>query len=201
MQKFLQTTFVIVGTLVSLFATSCTLELIQNTHPSSSSIKVTLKDPNDQVVVQTKEDTIVIEIESASGIGQADIELSRDRSPKAVSVQLRVSGLEMLRLSYESTDIVASVFSTIASNTSDIPSTLGLEQVSQRVLIQQNESTEEQQLSPESAYWISIVPMLGKNDSASDSSNLFELFMIEVPQDFIDHQHRALTVEWIDFYR
>jgi hypothetical protein len=84
---------------------------IQNDPPAAEipEFKLTPARQEDLLVAAYEKDVIVFDVQSASGIGSATIELISGRMPGTVIVRLHTRGLEEFRLSYAETTVAASI--------------------------------------------------------------------------------------------
>jgi hypothetical protein len=125
---------------------------------------------------------VIIEIFSASGIGQADFELVSPEMPKRLIMQFHLRGLEELRFAYGETLVSASIAST------------GEHGIRQNMSRAGERSVEA--LTSNSPFWMKL------RVASRDPIPLREGYIeVEAPEDFLKSTMRKASIHWIDFYR
>jgi hypothetical protein len=158
---------------------------------------VTAGKPGDRTAVSTEDGRLVIDIYSASGIGTATVAWTALPTAPPV-LRLHLGGLEELRLTNDSGEIVASV-------SSGVPHTVNQSARS-------SEDAELQPLTAEQQEWLAISWTAGATGEATAGETAATAEMISFPlQDgYFDVVLRdgrltkpgtTLQIRWIDFYR
>ena len=132
-----------------------------------------------------KDGVVTFNIYTASGIGDASIELVGGDMPKVVEVRLFVQGLENLELAYNDVKIIASV-----------PTNGGapIERVSK--------GGQETDIDASSPYWLDIQPLPAKEGGVFiGEPALPPSFLITLPEDFHHSQANGFELKWVDYYR
>lgn len=144
---------------------------------------VTAKNRDDQVNVQYVDGVTVIDIQSPTGIGSANLKLESGGMPENFVLRLHLKGLEELRMISEPAVIVGSGSSSGSFSIND-----------QRV----NSSGSEYSITPVDPLWMKI-------EVVSDQAKKIPLeggyFEITVPKEFIRNAGNSFEIQWIDFYR
>lgn len=122
-------------------------------------------------------------VESARGIGRAEIGLAGGPLPAGTQIQLNLRGLEAFQLSYGGLTIMASLSSIDG-------------QVRQSALVA-NDPAGEQPLTPNSAYWLDI--QINSSDPTIPLKAGY--FTVGLPADFYRANPSSFSISWIDFYR
>lgn len=147
-------------------------------------LKVVSHKDDVRLQVRVNDDNIIIEIFSASGVGQADFELVAPEMPKRIIMQFHLRGLEELRFAYGQTVVSASIAST------------GEKRIRQSMSRAGERPTEAQALTSNSPFWMEIRVV------SRDPIPLREGYIeVEAPADFFASGARQVTIQWIDFYR
>lgn len=133
-------------------------------------------DKTDNVVTATAEgDRLLVDVQSASGIGNAGVRAAAGTLPPVAVMRLHLAGLEQLTFAFG--DVVVKL---------SVPSS-GDQPVLQSVV----EAGQESPITPESPYWMEVT-------KPATADNLFE---VTSPQAFTASPPANFTVGWIDFYR
>ena len=144
---------------------------------------ITTKRDNDKVEVKVEKDKTVFVVRSPFGISQAVIERTGDKWPEAVTLRLHLKGLE----SFRATNGKVTLDAAVSSNNAKV-----------RLW---KDGKEETPLDPKSPYWMEIhmVGGDGKPDKAIPLKDGH--FEMALPRAFFEGNPKAITVNWIDFYR
>ena len=137
----------------------------------------------DLVVVRVTGSTAALDITSPSGIGGAAIEVVSGPFPAAVIFRLHLKGLEQFTLTYGDVAVSAAV----ASDGS---------RVSQSVV----QNGREQQITPESPYWMPVEVITAAAGTQATGSTE-KVFQLSAPPDFLGTQPPTFAIQWIDFFR
>jgi hypothetical protein len=152
-------------------------------HEDASSFKITTKRSDDRVDVKTKDDKTFIVIRSPFGISNAIIERTTEQWPDKVVIQLRLQGLENVKLSTDQLKIEASV----SSQNGDV-----------RLW---RDGREDSPLDSNSFYWMDFKIL----DSDGEPTKALPLkdgcIEMQLPKRFFEGNPKSFKVEWIDFYR
>jgi hypothetical protein len=137
-----------------------------------------------ELKVSVEGETVVVDVQSRSGIGAATVELASGTPPETIVVRLHVNGLESFRLSYEQTAIAAAVSSGDS-----------------RSMLQEVSSPDggTSPLTSDSPLWLDIRAVSAQ---ATPTIPLQEgYFEIRLPKGLLSDRQRSFTIRWIDFYR
>jgi hypothetical protein len=129
-------------------------------------------DKDNELSLSNESGTTVIDIQSPSGIGKADIEFFSGKYPAQIFLRLHIENLEGFKLTYGTTTLSAS-----SSGTSDAVV---------QSLIQPDGG--ERVITPSSPLWMDIQPEQ-------------EYFEIKLPNALTQEKPEAFSFEWVDFYR
>jgi hypothetical protein len=136
-------------------------------------------DKEDNVVTATMDgERLLVDVQSASGIGSAGVRAANGELPPAVSMRFHLRGLEQMTFAFGDAIVKLSVPSG------------GDRPVIQSVVEQGQESP----ITPQSPYWMEVAQTA--SDGAADS-----VFEVNPPQAFADAPTANFTIGWIDFYR
>lgn len=149
--------------------------------------QITATKPDTQIESTLQDDTLVLTIHSASGIGSAEVNLPAPR-PKRVVIRLYVQGLEDLQFEYADATIQAS----ISSGPGHV--------IGQRVRLTADSSSEGKTSVVGSPYWmpIRLVPEGGVSASIPLQQGYIE---VTAPPGFSTGNFDRFSLRWIDFYR
>ena len=141
--------------------------------------------PDTRITFDTsKAGSLVIEVTSPSGIGNADLAISGP-IPKKIVLRLLLKGLEKLDVAYGQTTVTASL-----SGAAD-------DDVFEAIRLP---SGEERDILPDSSYWMAVTAV-----PAGDSSATLPLqdgyIEVVLPEHFLSSGERSLTLRWVDFFR
>ncbi len=145
--------------------------------------KITTKRSDDRVDVKSQDSQALFVIRSPLGISNATIERTADQWPDKVLIQLRLKGLESLKLSSGNTRLDASVLSHDGN------------------VRLWKDGKEDSPLDSKSPYWmeIKILDTDGKPIQAIPLKD--GTFEMQLPKKFFEDNPKSLKVEWVDFYR
>lgn len=168
--------------LIAIFGLSMVL-LCTMVQEDASAFKITTKRSDDRVDVKTKDDKIVFVIRSPFGISNAIIERTAEQWPDKVVIQLRLNGLENLKLSTDQIKLEASV----SSQNGDA-----------RIW---KEGKENSLLDSNSLHWMKFEIL--DNDGVPTKIIPIKDGCIEMqlPKKFFEGNPKSFKLEWIDFYR
>jgi hypothetical protein len=145
--------------------------------------KITTKRDNDNVVVKTEKDRVVISVQSPFGISQAVIEPTEAKWPDTVVLRLHLKGLENFQVTNDKMKLEASVSSQDS-----------------KVRLWKN-GKEKSQIDAKSPYWMDV-QMIGSDRKPAKAVPLKDgYFQIDLPKVLFEDNPKSITVHWIDFYR
>ncbi len=145
--------------------------------------KITSKRSNDRVEVKSDKDKVVLDVRSPFGISSATIERTTEQWPEKVLIQLRLKGLENVKVSTDKLKLEASV----SSQNGDV-----------RLW---KDGKEDSPLNAKSPYWmeIRIMDSDGKPIKALPLKEGY--FEMQLPKKFFEGNPSSFKLDWIDFYR
>ena len=151
----------------------------------SPKFKITTKREDDSVKIRTDRDKTVFDVKSPFGISQAVIERQGETWPKAVVLRLHLKGLSSFRASNGKVRLDAAV---------------SMEEGKQKLRLWKDgqEDAPLDQKSPLSTD-IRIVGGDGKPARALPLKDGY--FEVALPRAFFEGNPKAITLNWIDFYR
>jgi len=129
-------------------------------------------DQDNHLTLSIENETTVINVQSSSGIGRADIEFLSGSYPAQIILRLHIKKLEGFKLTYGITTVSAS-----SSGTSDTVT---------QSLVQPDGS--EHAVMPSSPLWMDI-------------QREQKYFDIKLPNAMTQEKPESFSFEWIDFYR
>jgi len=144
-------------------------------------VKVISHKDDARLQTRVNDDDVIIDIFSASGIGQAAFEFVSAQMPKRILMRFHLRGLEELRFAYGETVISASISSTGDNDIHQSISRAGGEFVATQAT---------------SLYWMKL--RVASRDKIPLREGSIE---VEAPEDFFASGARQATIQWIDFYR
>jgi len=145
-------------------------------------LKVVSHKDDARLEVRGNDTNAVIEIFSASGIGQAEFELVSPEMPKRIIMRFHLRGLEELRFAYGETVVLASIASMGDNGVRQSMSRAGEKPL--------------QTLTANSPFWMKMRLV------ARDKIPLHEGYIeVEAPEDFLKSGARKASIQWIDFFR
>ncbi|MEZ4866538.1 MAG: hypothetical protein R3C14_34785 [Caldilineaceae bacterium] len=149
---------------------------------------ITAKGDGNELTVSTEGETAIIDVQSASGIGSAKVELPAEHGLNQIVLRLHLQGLEDLKLIYGVATITAQVSSQSLAVASQNPS----QHVSTACGI-------EEDLTPTSAYWLDLQMVSAQQPAQIPLKDGY--FEFALPKDFWATPNHSFTVQWVDFYR
>ncbi|MEZ4515713.1 MAG: hypothetical protein R3C44_02365 [Chloroflexota bacterium] len=151
-------------------------------------IQITLDKQDDEATVHVEDNTAVIDVQSASGIGGLHAQLTDGDWPEEVLLRLHLRGLERLEIGYDQVLVATGVSST--SDPAPLPAVYNIADTGEAVTI------------PDAGkdYYptIHVVPEAGSQPAIPLQNGYFE---ISLPPNFFTMELNAFTVQWIDFFR
>jgi hypothetical protein len=151
--------------------------------PSDYTINMKRKD--DAVDVRTEKDRTVFSVKSPSGISQAVIERRGETWPRSVVLRLHLMGLEIFRASNGKITLAAAV---------------SVQEGKPKVR-QWEDGREDALLDEKSPCWMDIRMLTVDGKPATKIPLKDGYFEIALPRAFFEHNPKAITLAWIDFYR
>ncbi|XZE20677.1 hypothetical protein SH449x_000559 [Pirellulaceae bacterium SH449] len=152
-------------------------------HIGDEPFKITTKRSDDRVEVKSGKDKTLFVVRSPSGISQATIERTTEHWPDKLAVQLRLNGLENVKLSTDQLTLEASVSSHDGS------------------VRLWKDGKEDSPLDSRNPYWM-VVTILDSEGKPTKAIPLKDgTFEIQLPKKFFEGNPQSIKVEWIDFYR
>ena len=156
--------------------------ICQTSQRDQAMIKIISHQDDARLQTCVNDDDAIIDIFSASGIGQADFELVSEQMPKRILMRFHLRGLEELRLAYGEIVVSASMASTGEQGIRQSMSRAGEKPV--------------EALTSNSPFWMKM------RVTSRDKIPLREGYIeIEAPADFFTSGARKASIDWIDFYR
>ncbi len=174
--------FVVHSILFGLLLASCASQPAGAQTGGEPIFSVAAKNADDQITIQFKDNTSVIEINSPFGIGSATFTLESGVMPERIVARLHLKGLEEFRLISEQAAIAASVSSSE-----------GLKAQSQRKI----SGNSEQALRSSDALWLDI-EIVSNSKKIPLEDGYFEIVF---PKEFIQASGDSFEMHWIDFFR
>jgi hypothetical protein len=154
-----------------------------NNNTATPSFKITTKRDNDRVEVKSDQDQAILSIRSPFGISNAVIERMGEKWPEGMIIRLYVNGLENIQISNGKVKLEASVSSQDG-----------------RVRLWKDHK-EDVLLDAQSPLWMAI-RMVGSDGKLAQTIPLQNgCFEMRLPRAFFDGNPKAITVNWVDFYR
>jgi hypothetical protein len=147
--------------------------------------KVTTKRKDDAVEVQADKDKTVFDVKSPFGISQAVIEREGARWPDVVALRLHLKGLERFRASN-------------GKGTLDVA--VSIHEGKGKVRLWKD-GKEDAPLDEKSPLWTTIRIVGGDGKPAQELPLKDGYFEVVLPRAFFEGSPKAITLNWIDFYR
>jgi hypothetical protein len=147
--------------------------------------KITNKRKNDSVEVQANKEKALFIIKSPFGISQAVIEREGETWPDAVALRLHLKGLESFRASNGKVTLDAAV---------------GIQEGKAKMRLWKD-GKEDAPLDEKSPFWTAIRIVGGDGKPAKELPLKNGHFEVALPQAFFERNPKAITLNWIDFYR
>jgi len=147
--------------------------------------KITTKRDGDTVDVKPEKDKVTFSVRSPVGIGQAVIERAGEKWPDAVVLRLHLTGLESFKVTSGKTTLEGSV---------------SLEDGKPVARLWKG-GQEDAPLDSESLYWMRVRTLNGDGKAATGLPLKGGYFELPLPKALFEGHPKAVTVNWIDFYR
>lgn len=147
--------------------------------------KITTKRENDRVEVKVEKDKSIFSVHSPFGISHAVIERKDEKWPDAVVLRVHLKGLENFWASNSKVRLEAS-----ASLQDGKP-----------LVRLWKDGKEDKPLDSKSPYWMDVRILGGDGKLAKEIPLKDGYFEMQLPRAFFEGQPRAITLNWIDFYR
>ena len=145
--------------------------------------KITSKRSDNRVEVKTENAKVVFDIRSPFGISNATIERTNEQWPDKVVVQLRLKGLENVKVSTEKVKVEA----TISSQSGEV-----------RLW---KDGKEESPLESKSPYCMEI-RIMNTDGKPTKAIPLKDGYLeLQLPTKFFEGNPKSFKIEWIDFCR
>jgi hypothetical protein len=151
---------------------------------SQAMVKVMSHKEDARLQARVDSDGVIIEIFSASGIGQADFELVSEQMPKRIELRFHLRGLEELRFAYDEIIVTSSLSST------------GEQGIRQSLSRAGEKPIEAQTITANSPYWMKLRVVSQSKIPLQDG-----YIEVEAPEHFLKNGTRKASIQWIDFYR
>jgi hypothetical protein len=152
---------------------------------SDAKFKITTKRKDDTLEVQATKEQALFIIKSPFGISQAVIEREGDKWPDAVALRLHLKGLESFRASN------GKVTLDVALSIQEGKATVRL----------WKDGKEDAPLDEKSPFWTDIRIVSGDGKPAKELPLKDGYFEVVLPGAFFEGNPKAITLNWIDFYR
>jgi hypothetical protein len=150
---------------------------------ASDSFTITTKRADDAVAIQVEKDKILFSVKSPFGISQAVIERIDDKWPATVMLRLHLKGLESLRASNGKVTLETAV------------------SVQDGKVRMWKDGKEDAPLDKTSPFWMDIRILTGEGKPARELPLQDGYFEMALPRAFFEGNPKAITLNWIDFYR
>jgi hypothetical protein len=147
--------------------------------------KITTKRKDDSVEVKAEKDRAVFAVKSPFGISQAVIERQEATWPQAVVLRLHLKGLSSFRASNGKVRLDAAV---------------SMEEGKQKVRMWKD-GQEDTPVDEKSPLWTDIGSVGGDGKPAKELPLKDGYFEVALPRAFFEGNPKAITLNWIDFYR
>lgn len=142
------------------------------------------KNESDQITFENRGGSAIIEVQSPTGIGSAEIELVSGAMPKRLFVLLHLAGLEEFRLSAGENTLAAS-FSSNGVLAGKIQT--------------YTFSGRETSITKIHPYWLNIRVV---SDQPTPTLPLEQgYFEVEIPGQLLEELGNSFEIRWVDFYR
>lgn len=152
-----------------------------------SPFKISTQRADDRVETSLADGAAVVSIHSPTGISRATIQLTADRWPGQVTVQLHLRGLENLRIGNGQITIETRAPSRDQEHLCQ--------------MWKDKTANERLALDTHSPYWIEI-RMPGKDAKPNGDIPRDEgYFEFKLPQALLEEDSKTISIGWIDFYR
>jgi hypothetical protein len=152
---------------------------------ATGKFKITTRRKDDSVEVQADKDKTVFDVKSPFGISQAVIEREGEKWPDAVVLRLHLKGLESFRASNGMVTLDAAV---------------AIQEGKVKVRLWKD-GKEDASLDEKSPLWTDIRIVGGDGKPAKELPLKDGYFEVVLPRAFFEGNPKAITLNWIDFYR
>ena len=147
--------------------------------------KIMTKRKDDAVEVRAEKGRTVFSVKSPFGISQAAIERQGEKWPEAVVLRLHLKGLENFRASNGKVTLAAAA---------------SLQDGKPKVRLWKD-GKEDALLDEKSPFWMDIRILTGDGKPARELPLKNGYFEMSLPRAFFEGNPKAITLNWIDFYR
>jgi hypothetical protein len=147
--------------------------------------KITTERQDDRVEVKAEKDRAVFAVKSPFGISEAVIERQEDTWPKVVVLRLHLKGLSSLRASNGKVRLDAAV---------------SIDEGREKVRVWKD-GKEDAPLDEKSPLWLDARIVGGDGKPARELPLKDGHFEVGMPRAFFEGNPKAITLNWIDFYR
>jgi hypothetical protein len=147
--------------------------------------RITTKRNDDRVDVKSEKDKATFSIHSPFGISQAVIKRAGEAWPDAVVLRLHLKGLENFKVTNDRVKLEGS-----ASIQDGKP-----------LVRLWKDGKEDAPLDAKSSYWMAIRILDGDGKQAKEIPLRGGYFEMQLPKALFEGNPKAITVNWIDFYR
>jgi hypothetical protein len=147
--------------------------------------KITTKRKDDAVEVRAEKDRTVFSVKCPFGISQAVVERKGEKWPEAVVLRLHLKGLENFRASNGKVTLAAAV---------------SVQEGRPKVRLWKD-GKEDAPLDEKSPFWMDIRIMGSDGKPARELPLKGGSFEMALPRAFFEGNPKAITLNWIDFYR
>ena len=161
----------------------CTLAACQGRPARQPTYSISVSGAGNQVIATTTGSESLFEVRSETGLGSADVEQTSGASPATIRIRLYLKGLEEFAFEYGETVVVVSV------------SSHGDQTVSESM---RTAASVDVPIGPGSPYSMPVRVVPGADSGGGSTTGYIEVL---APQDYIQGNHRAFSMRWIDFYR
>ena len=150
-----------------------------------SEYKITTKRKDDAVGVRAEKDRTVFSVTSPVGVSRAVVERQVEKWPEAVVLRLHLKGLENFRASNGQVTLAAAV---------------SVQAGKPKVRLWKD-GKEDTPLEEKSPFWMDIRILTGEGKPARELPLKDGYFEMALPRAFFEGNPKAITLNWIDFYR
>jgi hypothetical protein len=150
-----------------------------------ATFKITTRRKDDTVEVQANQDKTLFIIKSPFGISQVVIEREGEKWPDAVVLHLHLKGLESFRASNSNVTLYAAV---------------SIQEGKAQIRLWKD-GKEDAPLGEKDPLWTDIRIVGGDGKPAKELPLRDGYFKVPLPKAFFEANPKAITLNWIDFYR
>jgi hypothetical protein len=151
----------------------------------TTKFKFTTKRKDDAVEVRAEKDRTVFSVKSPFGISQAVIERTDDKWAGAVVLRLHLKGLESFRAS---------------NGTVTLDAAVSIDEGKAKVRLWKD-GKEDAPLDEKSPFWMDVRILTRDGKPARELPLKDGYFEMTLPRAFFEGNPKAITLNWIDFYR